>query len=324
MVATIWDWLDRITQKIGMDLEQRLSPESWSMFFQHIVDTAVVILFASVVIWIARRAIRQATAPIQIRSAAHRRKIETFASLVFSTVKYVVYIAAVLWTLRIWGVDTQTLVVGSAVIGGAIGFGSQGLVQDIITGLSILAEEQLAVGDFVEISGKSGAVEEVGLRVVKIRDQFGVQHVIFNRTIGMVSNFTMGSVQAVVDVSLQGLEQAEQARAVATRVCTDLVREVPFFPMPPNIEGVIQSSTQDIFLRIHVRVLPQQQAAIQDHLVDRIKRAFAAEKVTIPDNRVRVVVLSELFTRAIRKAYTEPYVKPAVEKPGEKLLDGAV
>jgi moderate conductance mechanosensitive channel len=313
-------WLRRLWDRIAADYSERLDVSQWSVAVQHLFDSLLILLVASLVIWVVKRMLdRVALRFVSIRGNAHRRKINTINSLILSTIKYTVYIAALIAILAVWGVNTQGLIVGSAVIGAAVGFGSQGLVQDVITGLSILAEEQLAVGDYVEIAGKAGAVEEVGLRVVKLRDHLGVQHVIFNRTITLVSNYTTGSLNAVVDIMVENMAAAEQAKRVANQVCRDLARELPYFPELPQVEGVQQSSTGDVFLRLKLRVLPQQQDVIQTMFVDRLKRSFATAKLMIPDNGVRVFILSELFTKAIHKV--DPKALPPVS---EKLFEGSV
>jgi moderate conductance mechanosensitive channel len=313
-------WLERLWNRVYNDLDQRFDVDKISAFVHHLFDTLLVLLLAGFLIWLARRFVMRSQDRVhKLRGPEHSRKVETISSLILSTVKYTIYIASLLWILTIWGVDTQSLVVGSAVVGAAVGFGSQGLVQDIITGLSILAEEQLHVGDYVEIGGKSGAVEEVGLRVIKLRDHLGVQHVIFNRSIGMVSNFTAGSVQASVDIMLEKLSDAEAAKRLATQVCRDLSAELPYFPKVPEVQGVQESSTRDVFLRLNLRVLPQQQGVIETLFVDRIKRAFAAEKIAIPEGRVRVIIISDLFTKAINRV--APASLPA---GGDKVLEGSV
>jgi len=302
-------WLVRLWNHVTTDFAQRFSIRQWAVVIRHLFDSLLIILVANLAVWLIHRFVQRLGARIErLHGAIQRRKVDTITSLVFSTFKYAVYIVSVLWILGVWGVDTQSLVVGSAVIAAAIGFGSQGLVQDVITGLSILAEEQLAVGDFVEIAGKSGAVEEIGLRVVKLRDPLGVQHVIFNRTIAVVSNYTSGGIQALVDVSLANMEAAEPAKHVAAQVCKDLAAESPYFTRVPEVEGVHQSSTHDVFLRLKLRVLPQQDAAIQNVFVDRLKRAFEREKIEIPEGRVRIIVLSDLFSKAISKV--EPSALP--------------
>lgn len=119
---------------------------------------------------------------------SNRARIETVESLVSSIIKYAVFIAAFLMILSgVWKVDTSSLVVGTAVLGAAIGFGSQHLVQDIVTGLSLLLETKLDVGMHVQIAGRKGKVLEVGLRSVKLKGDDGHIHLIFNRTISCVT-----------------------------------------------------------------------------------------------------------------------------------------
>jgi small-conductance mechanosensitive channel len=295
-------WLDKLWNKIADDYIKQFSIEELSIIVQHVIKSLLILLFSMVLLFLARRSLLKIERRVdRIRGAAYRRRIETITSLVFSSIKYTVYISCVIWILAEWGFNTQTLIVGSAVLGAALGFGSQGLVQDIITGLSILAEEQLALGDFVEIAGKTGAVEEVGLRVIKIRDPHGAQHVIFNRTIGMVSNFTAGGVQAWVDVSIDNADAGPKALAVAESVCKDMAAELPVFPTAPRVEGLHSSATKDVFVRIKVAFLPAQEEVVRTIFTDRIKSAFAANEIHIPNDRIRIVILSELFKSAVQK-----------------------
>lgn len=317
------EFLERIWERVLKNFSDRFNADQWAKSLQHVFDSLVILLVAILAIWLARRILLRIEQKIESgRGASYRRRIETVTSLVNSTVKYAVYIAAGMAMLTVWGaIDTASLAFGTAALGAAIGFGAQGLVQDVITGLSILAEDQLAVGDYVEIGGKSGVVEEIGLRVIKLRDHLGVQHVIFNRTIALVSNFTAGAVQAVVDVSLEKAEAGEAAKKVAGQVCRDLAAEVPFFTEVPLVEGVQQSSTKDVFLRIRLCVLPQQQAIVNELFVDRLKRAFTTENIAIPDGRVRVVIVSDLFTKVMGRAKLSAL--PG-ESGGDKMLEGAV
>ncbi|MCY3023321.1 MAG: mechanosensitive ion channel [Planctomycetota bacterium] len=314
-------WMERLWNRLVEDLGRRFDVVHWSQYVQHLFDSLLIVLAAALVIWLARRLLRRIEIRIEkVRGAGYRRKIETATSLAGSTVKYIIFIAAATAILATWGaVEASTLAFGSAAIGAALGFGSQGLVQDVITGLSILAEDQLAVGDFVEVGGKTGVVEEIGLRVIKLRDPLGVQHVIFNRTIASVSDYTSGAVQAVVDVSLEKAEDGEAAQRVAAQVCRDMAAELPYFHDVPVVEGVRQTSTHDVFLRIHLRIVPQQQDTARDLFVDRLKRAFATGKIAIPDGRIRVVIVSDLFRKALSRA------KPGALPTGpDKTYEGAV
>jgi len=296
------DWLQRLWDRLYADYERKFDIKESSHYFHHFIDSLLIIFGAWLLIRVLRIFVRRFEQRVdRMHGAEYRRRIETITSLTRSAFRYAVYIGCTFWILTEWGVNTDSLLVGTAVIGAAIGFGAQGIVQDVITGLSMLAEDQLSVGDFVEIAGKTGAVEEVGLRVVKIRDALGAQHVIFNRMINMVSNFTAGMVQAWVDISLDGTQDAKTAVSVMEKICTDMAMELPHFPRPPMVEGVRTSSTGEIFLRIDAVVLPKQEVVLRTHFPDRIRSAFAAHGVKIAHDRIRVIISSELFRQAMER-----------------------
>lgn len=318
-MGNIGAWLSKLWDRLVQDYFGNFDVREWAHFFHHVINSVLAFFGAWALIHVAKFLIVRLERRVdRIHGSAYRRRIETITSLMFSVVKYALYAACVIWILSEWGINTESLVVGTAVVGAAFGFGCQGIVQDIITGLSMLAEEQLSVGDFVEISGKSGAVEEVGLRVVKIRDALGVQHVIFNRTITMVSNFTSGMVEAQVDVAVENAQAGEKGVIVAERVCQDITGELPFFPSAPIVEGVRSSSTGDVYVRIAAVVLPKQDLVLRTHFSERLRSAFAAAGIKIPNDRVRITFVSNLFQEAVdRGKRSGVFAAPAARNAGK-------
>ena len=314
------EWLSQLKEALHRILVEQ-PPGGGINYHRGIFFTLLIFLGATILIWSARRILSRVEQRVErFHGASYRRKIETITSLIGSTLRYTIYIGALLAMVSVWAPGAVTsLAFGSAFIGAAIGFGSQGLVQDVITGLSILAEDQLAVGDFVEVGGKSGIVEEIGLRVIRLRDHLGVQHVIFNRTISSVSNYTSGSVQALVDVFLEKAEDGEAARQVALKVCQDMHKELPYFPSMPEVEGITQSSTNDTFLRLRISVLPQQQGIISEHFAERLKRALAGAKITVSPGGIRVIIMSDIFKKAIKRTIVN-----ALPTDNQKTYEGAV
>jgi small conductance mechanosensitive channel len=167
---------------------------SWGQIAESVALRIGLTIVAIALTWAVNR-VAQWLVSVPLEQAVGRRttitsRIETIQSLVGSLVKYAIFIVAFLVILaEVWEVDTSSLVVGTAVLGAALGFGSQGLVQDIVTGLSLLVENQLNVGQRVEIAGKKGKVLAIGLRAVKIQGDDGAVHLIFNRTISSVTMF---------------------------------------------------------------------------------------------------------------------------------------
>ena len=160
--------------------------------------------------------------------------------------------------------------------------------------------------------------------MIKIRDALGAQHVIFNRMINMVSNFTAGVVQAWVDISLDSSENTDGAVKIAEKICSDMSGELPHFPRPPMVDGVRTTSTGETFLRIDVVVLPKQEIVLRTHFPDRIRSAFAANGIKIPNDRIRVILSSELFKQAIQRG-AQSGVLAAVPHPHvrDKILKGS-
>ena len=93
-------------------------------------------------------------------------------------------------TFRVLGIDLAPLLASVGVVGLSLGFGSQALVKDIVSGFFLLAEDQFSEGDDVEISGKRGIVEKMNVRTVYLRDKDGILHLVPNGSITVVSNFT--------------------------------------------------------------------------------------------------------------------------------------
>ncbi len=120
------------------------------------------------------------------------------------------------------GVSVAPILGAAGVVGIAIGFGAQSLVKDYFTGFFLLLENQLTRGDVVEIAGKSGLVEDVTLRFVRLRDYDGNVHYIPNNLITTVTNMSRGFAQAVVDIGVAYREDTDQACEVMRAVGREL------------------------------------------------------------------------------------------------------
>ena len=129
-------------------------------------------------------------------------KIRTIASLVTSMLIFVLYFLAIGLIARETGISLKAYLASASVLGLAIGFGSQGLVQDVVTGVTLVFADLFDVGDMVEISGQTGIVRGVGMRFTVIENPLGAMVYIPNRTIGNVVNYPRGYVRGLVDVTL--------------------------------------------------------------------------------------------------------------------------
>ncbi|HQD06395.1 MAG TPA: mechanosensitive ion channel family protein, partial [Bacillota bacterium] len=152
------------------------------------------------------------------------KKEKTLSILMYSVFRYAIYFLAMLMVLSILGVPVAPLFAGAGIAGLAIGFGAQSLVKDIITGFFIIFEEQYHVGDFVEINqGIKGTVEEIGLRMTKIREWGGHLNFISNSEIRTVRNYNRQKMRAIISYYLAYDVSYETASRVAEAICRELV-----------------------------------------------------------------------------------------------------
>src|SRR5699024_6993326 len=133
---------------------------------------------------------------------ADEKKINTLSTVLKNIIKYIFYFIGLVMVLDMFNISTSSILATAGIGGLAIGFGAQSLVKDIITGFFILFEDQFSVGDYVKIGEYEGIVEELGVRVTKIRDFSGELHIIPNSNIGAVTNRTRGAMRALVKVSV--------------------------------------------------------------------------------------------------------------------------
>jgi small conductance mechanosensitive channel len=186
-------------------------------------------------------------------------------------------------------VDTTSILATAGIGGLAVGFGAQGLVKDVINGFFILFEDQYAVGDFVTIGDTTGTVEEIGLRITKIRSFKGDLTIIPNGQIQKVVNYTRGNMLAVVDVGIAYEMDIEKSIKVIEMVAREYAQENPDIVEEPQVLGVMDLGESQITIRVIARSLPMKQWAVERELRKRIKEAFDRNGIEIPYPR-RVVI----------------------------------
>jgi len=150
----------------------------------------------------------------------------TLLTLLKNAVTVAILIFAVMFSLSEIGLNIGPLIASAGVLGLAIGFGAQKLVQDIITGVFIQFESAINVGDVVTVGGTTGAVERLTVRSVTLRDLSGIVHIIPFSSVDMVSNFTREFSFYVVDMGIAYREDVDEAKQ-AMHDAYELLREDP-------------------------------------------------------------------------------------------------
>jgi len=227
--------------------------------------------------------------PLRFVYRRHKKRTMTIYSLVLNISKYAVYLLAIGFVLTELGVNYTMYFASLSVVGLAIGFGSQGLVQDMVTGFFIIFEEQFNVGDMVEIPPHTGIVEELGLRMTRLRNYQGQRVTIPNRNIAVVGNYVRGAQQVFLDVAVT----SEGDVGKATRVLRETGKEIAgqfqdIILSPPESPGEIALSTGERFIRLSLTIWPQQQWVIDQEMTPRLRAAMKTAGVEIPGEKIVV------------------------------------
>jgi len=257
-------------------------------FWGAIVWGAVKILL---IIVLARLVIRLASGLVD-RVISHRavkldeRRSKTISKMLLNIVKYVVYFFVILTVLANLGIEVTTIIAGAGVAGLAIGFGAQSLVKDVITGFFIIFEDQFGVGDNIMINMNPqtrGNVEEVGLRISKIRAYTGEIHIFANSQISQVTNYSKSNSLAVIDVSVAYEEDLDRVFKALQEVGEHAHKELSdLITGEPQVLGVQAFGASDVIVRMTVETKPMEHYGVGRELRRMIKAIFEREGIEIP------------------------------------------
>jgi small-conductance mechanosensitive channel len=217
-------------------------------------------------------------------------KPKTIASLATSGIVFALYFIAFGLILRELGISLKAYLASASIVGLAIGFGSQGLVQDVVNGLTIVFSGLFNVGDMVEISGQSGIVRGFGMRFTVIENPLGARVYIPNRTITNVVRYPRGYVCGVADILLPGdLAIGKQAEETVTSIVQGIFEQLPGVLLaPPSVEGRMKTISGKEFLRIEFRTWPGRGGPVEATLKQEIPYALRALDPTYQDWMVTV------------------------------------
>jgi len=204
-------------------------------------------------------------------------KARTVTSLSVSIAVFAMYFVAVGLILKEFGISLTAYLASASIIGLAVGFGSQGLVQDVVTGLTVIFSDLCDVGDMVEIAGQTGIVQKVGIRFTVLTNFMGAEVFIPNRTITNVVKYERGYVRAIADINLLG--DSAKTKQIEDRVCSIVEATYEQFPgiliTSPSIEGRFKTSSGKEFLRVKFRIWPGQggplEAGFKREVVESLK-----------------------------------------------------
>lgn len=252
-----------------------------------LVVVGLIFIGASVLTGLLRRLVAHGLKAIEAQGHGSEQRVATLNGLLTSTLSYLVYFIAIILTLFTVGITWKGLapLLGAAsVLGLAIGFGSQKLIRDIITGLFILGEGQFDVGDWVNIGGVSGRIEEIGLRVTRMRDEQGRLYTIANGDINQVFNASRGPVKLALDFPLARPTALEEAvvlvRQTAVDTLTALKVHIGKGDTAPSVV-VVNITGTNVTLRLVLWVPVAEQGQVEDAIRRNLAKAVETAEMVL-------------------------------------------
>lgn len=214
-----------------------------------------------------------------------KKQIMTLKSIIKSIADTVIAIFAVMFILNNLGIDIRPILTAAGVLGVAVGLGAKRFFEDIITGLSLLLEGQIRVGDYVEIADRQGIVEKADIRMVRLRDLQGRVHYIRNAMIDMVTNYTREYSYYLFDIGVAYKENIAEVIKVLKELDEEFRRtsDVKQYVLAPiEIFGLDSFEDSAVIIKARIKTVPIKQWEVGRAFNLRIKEKFDELGIEIP------------------------------------------
>jgi len=278
-------------------LQSYFTTTFWEPIIAGGVRIVLILVAGLVVLRLIKRATNRWIEGVQELEARdpRRQRATTLGNLLQSMAEYVVWPIVAIMVLSEVGLDVGALLATAGVAGLAIGFGAQTLVKDVIGGIFLLFDDIIHVGDLVNIGSTTGTVEEIGVRLVKVRKFDGELVMIPAGEIRTFGNRSVNWARVVVPVGLSYDQDVDAVLPVINEVAQAWASENEdiLLEEAPQVQGLLDFGDSSVTARVVVQVTPGEQFAAERELRMRLKRAFDERGVEIPFPQRTVHVLED-------------------------------
>jgi small conductance mechanosensitive channel len=233
--------------------------------------------------WVVIRVLRGLTARLHKTmvgksvSLERIKRADTILGMLRTVSAIFVGIIASMMALRETGIDIAPVLATAGVGGLAIGFGAQTLVKDVISGFFLLVEEQVRIGDIVELAGKSGVVERISLRTVRLRDVGGNVHVVPNGNVSLVTNMTLDYSRYVIDAQVGRREDPDRVFEALRQIGDEMQKDPELgedILQPIEVLGVDALAAATMIIKARLTTRPMRQFRVGREFNRRMKKRF--------------------------------------------------
>jgi moderate conductance mechanosensitive channel len=245
----------------------------------------VIVAIAYLLNRLSKRALNALRDSLSNQTTSHLeeiKRINTVTMVLRYIITTVIIAITIVEVLHELGISIAPVLAAAGVVGLAIGFGAQSLVKDYFTGFFLLLENQIRKDDVIEVAGKSGLVEEITLRYIKMRDDDGNVHYVPNGQILTVTNRSRDFSYAGIEITLDYQEDSNKVMQLTQQVADQLAHDDAFknkILAPAEVTDIGKLSDTSLVIRCRFKVVPLEQAAVKREYFKRIKQAYTQQNI---------------------------------------------
>ncbi len=257
-----------------------------------IVIIAILVLKRIVCHFIDRLFKNQFTKALSAHEAVdlEEKRLHTLAKLFKSIASYVLYFIGIITCLDMVGFSVMTIVAGAGVVSLAVAFGAQSIVQDLMSGIFIVLENQYAVGEYVQIDAVQGRVKEIGMKTTKVETDEGHLMIIANGSIGKVVNYSRAAQRGYADVGIAYEEDLDRAIEVMQQACDRVAaRWQDDLEEQPVVVGVTALADSAVTIRATFTAWHWKHFAIERELRKELKNALEEADIEISYSKIQII-----------------------------------
>lgn len=250
-----------------------------------VLGSALTIVIAIILVKIFKNLVSKILIKGKTTFEIKRRK--TIIELIGSILKIIIYIIAGLIILDFYGINTKSLIASFGVAGAVLGLALQDSLKDLISGISLILENYLAVGDIVTYNDFTGEVIELGLRVTKIKKASGEVMIIANRNIDSIINLSQKKANLFIEIDTAYEEKEEKIEKVLMEVIDKAIVDKLILPDSEYL-GIKALGASSVKYLVKINCDQSGRYSVEREMLKRIKNAYDKNKIKIPYNQIEV------------------------------------
>jgi len=282
----------------GVDIRVGLSDQEVAQWLVRTgVRVALLLLLAFATnrfaVSVIRRAEREMVVADDARGYERMRRAQTLGSTLGRFLSTLIWSTAVLVILRELDVDITPVLTGAGILGLAVGFGAQTLVKDIISGIFVIVEDQVRVGDTAIVNGIEGTVEHIHLRTLALRTVEGVVYTFSNGDIRTLANRSKEYAYSVLSFGLDYDQDTDAVVNLVTAAAADLQKDPslgPWIMEPIEVMGMEDFTGDKVTMKFRIKTIPLKQSDVGRELRRRVKDLFHAQGIRMPGAKMEVTL----------------------------------